>query len=375
MDLGFLDKSSKVMPMLVRLYDGHKLYALAKDKKPLARAELTTAIVELLGYSENPREEELIADVLIGLIRQAEKDLKEAISERLSVMEAVPLRLALHLANEEISIAEPVLKNSRTLGDMDLIYIIKAKTPEYWRAIAQRNRMSDQVINILTSLRDNPTAQVLVENNNIVLPVASVAVLAEMAERNELLARPLLSRSEVGADTASRLYRHVGQELKKFITQNYQITTGAILDAVDDIVLEFSDIEASEFTPTRAMMNAAQRHKEKGLLTINLMMGNLRRGQIQSFIAQLSIYTSLPASIVEEVLTQPSGKELAILCRAFDIIKPDFVTVYLLTNRVRQKGRMVDTADISKAVAYYNRLSADVAMRVVKSSFKKKSPL
>ena len=102
MDLSFLDKSSSVTPLLVRLYDSHKLYSLAKDKKPLARAELTSAVSELLEMDLSPREGELIADVLIELMRQAEKDLCQALSEKLSVVDNVPLRLILQFSNDTI---------------------------------------------------------------------------------------------------------------------------------------------------------------------------------------------------------------------------------------------------------------------------------
>ena len=127
MDLSFLDKSSDVTPLLVRLYDSHKLYGLAKDKKPLARAELMSIISDLLGMNLSPRESELIADVLIALMRQAEKDLRQALAERLSMLEKAPLRLILQISHDEIEIAAPVLRNSAVLGELDLIYIIKSK--------------------------------------------------------------------------------------------------------------------------------------------------------------------------------------------------------------------------------------------------------
>src|SRR5262245_34641947 len=130
MDLSFLDKSSGVTPILVRLYDSHKLYGLAKDKKPMARAELTSAVSDLLDMDLSPRESELIADVLIALMRQAEKDLRLALAERLSVSDKAPLRLILQISNDDIDIAAPVLRNSNVLGDLDLIYIIKSKSAE-----------------------------------------------------------------------------------------------------------------------------------------------------------------------------------------------------------------------------------------------------
>lgn len=353
------------MPMLVKLHDSHKLYSLAKDKQPLAQSELSSAMAELLEMQNSPREEELIADVLIGLMRQAEKDLRMALSEKLSLMDNVPFRLALHIANDEIDVAGPVLKKSMALGDLDLIYIIKSKTSEYWQVIAQRKKMSDQVINILAETRDNPTALNLVENMDIILPQDALKTIADIAKNEERLAASLVHRPDVTNDIACAIYKHVGQELKKFIVENYDIQTDDILAVVDDIVLEFEQTAASEYTPSQAMINAAQRHRQKGLLTMGMMLGTLRRGQIQTFIAQLSVFAGMSTAQVEEFLSQEKGNGLAVLCRANDIMKSDFVTIYLLTNQLRQKGRMVDINDMNRAVNFFNKITKDVALHVL----------
>ncbi|MDB5490479.1 MAG: hypothetical protein JWO78_328, partial [Micavibrio sp.] len=122
-------------PILVRLYESQKLYSLASDETPAARAELTGAIAALLEKDLPVGERELVSDLLINLMRQAEKDLREALSERLSTMEHAPLRIVLHMANDEISIARPVLRHSPVLSDLDLMYIIKSKDASYWQEI------------------------------------------------------------------------------------------------------------------------------------------------------------------------------------------------------------------------------------------------
>ncbi|GJL84543.1 MAG: hypothetical protein DHS20C02_03180 [Micavibrio sp.] len=372
MDLGFLDKSSDVTPLLVRLYDSSKIYGLAKDKKPLARAELTSAVSELLELDVSPRESELIADVLIELMRQAETDLRQAVSERLSVMDNVPLRLALQVANDDIEVATPVLKHSKVLKDLDLIYIIKSQSPAHWQAIASRKILSDQVMNILADTGDFGTATTLAENMDIKLTEHTVTALSCLAQQSEQVARPLLRREEISSDIATKLYQFVGQELKQYILKNYKVESGVLIDAIDDVVLEFSDADSiSEFAPTQIMLNAADRFKEKGLLTIKLMLGTLRRGQIQSFVAQFSRFADLDPQTVEEILVQPNGQGLAVACRAFDIMKADFVSIYLLTNRVRAQGKMVDLKDMTKAVNYFNRIKPDVARNIMQGSITK----
>lgn len=371
MDLSFIDKDSRMMPMLVKLHDSHKLYSLAKDKKPLAKAELSSAMAELIGMETNLREEELISDVMIALMRQAEKDLRAALSEKLSGMETVPLRLALHLANDEIDIATPMLEKSTALGDMDLIYIIKSKTTEYWQAIAKRKSMSNQLINILAETRDIPTAQKLVENMDIVLPEDAMKNIAVVAAEEQDLAKSLLHRKELSDDVAVKLYSIVGHELKQYIARNFDLPSDIVASAVDEVVLEFKEIAVSEYTPSKAMLNAAMRFKEQGMLNTSMMLTTLRRGQIQSFIAQFSVFSNVPLAIVEKFLSHPNGNGLAVLCKANDILKPDFVTMFLLTNRLRNKGRMVEVADMNRAVQIYNKLSKDMSMGVLRSAVRK----
>src|SRR6056297_122186 len=126
-----------------------------------------------------------MADVMISLMRQAEIDLREALAERLAVLDNVPLRLVLQLSNDEIDVARPVLKQSPVLSDMDLIYIMKSKGPEYWQAIAQREHMSNQIMNLLSDTRDVETGIALVENEKITLTEHTLNVLSEVAQNSD----------------------------------------------------------------------------------------------------------------------------------------------------------------------------------------------
>lgn len=370
MNLGFLDKSSKVTPLLVRLYDSQRLNGLAKDQQPAAKAELTNAICELLDMELSARESELVADVMIGLLRQAELDLRQALAERLAPIDNVPLRLILQLASDEISVAAPVLEHSKVLSDLDLIYIIKSQPADYWQYIAQREKLSDQVMNMLADTGDLYTAIKLAENKKIKLNEYAITALSDLAQESEVLAQPLLRREEVPATVAQKLYQFVGKELKAYIEQEYGVTRDDVSSALDEVLLEMVDAaeHEDEFMPSSAMMKDAERQKEKGLLTIKLMLGSLRRGQIRPFVAQFTHFVGIDVSYVLEILAQSSGQGLAVACRAVDIRKEDFISIYLLTNRVRGKGRMVELSDMSKAASYYIRLDRKMAQNILENS-------
>lgn len=375
MDLSFLDKSPQMTPLLVKLYDSQKLNTLAKDKQPLARAELTSAVCELLEVNLSPQETELIADVMISIMRQAEIDLRQALAEKLSIMDNVPLRLVLQMANDDISVAGSILSKSVMLSDLDLIYIIKSKGAEYWQSIAKREKMSDQIMNILVDTSEEGTVEALIKNTSIRLTDYAIDVTTNMACESERLAKPLLQREEITPDIAKRLYRNVGAALKEYINENYKdAANDSVVDSVDDVIDELcASADAQEtmesgLKPGSAAIKDADRYKEKGLLTTKLMLGTLRRGNYQGFVAQFSRFTSMGIQTVEEILTQSSGQGLAVACRAFDIDKSDFISIFLLSNQIRNEGKMMDLKDMDKAVNYFMRIDPNVAKDIILNS-------
>lgn len=375
MDMRLFEKSPHVAPLLVRLYDSQRLSGLAKDGSPLARAELTSAVVDLLKTDLGPRERELISDVLISLMRQAEQDLRQAIAERLAVLDMVPLRVVLHIANDDIEIASPVLRLSAVLSDLDLLYIIKSKGPEYWRAIAARTNLSAGVMDVLADTHEAGTLEALAANDKITLSPHALDVAAQEAETSESLARPLLMRADIPEAVARRLYAHVGAELKAYIRDYFGIHDEAVMGAIDDIVFEFSGQEAPaasapkkkrvEFMPSEAALQAAAALAESGHLSMKKMMETLQRGQFASFIAMFSCFTGMSAERVHEMLSACDGRVLAVTCRANGLTKSDLSRIYMMTQRLRSIERIVDQKDLLNTLAIYDRVQIAEARRML----------
>jgi len=366
MDLSNFDKSPHMTPLLVRLYDSHKLYGLVKDNKPLARVELTRAVTDLFETELNAREQELLADVLIGLMRQAERDLRQALSEKLASLPNVPLRLILHLANDEITVAAPVLRKSIVLSDLDLIYIVKSQGPDYWQAIAARLNLSPRVIDALADTRDIGTAVVLTNNERANLTRHALNVLTEMATQSEIVARPLLRRPEIPPALARSLYKHVGKELRDYIRSFFGFEDGAVPAAVEELIVEFAEASPHpEFMPTEEMIRDAREKTMLNLLNLDLMMDTLSKGMIPAFIAQFAEYTGIPARKIHDFLRQPTPKGMAIACRAFRIQKSDFSRIYLMTHRMRSRDRLVNHKDMLDTLAYFDKVRPEVAKRIV----------
>lgn len=365
MDLRLFEKTPQIAPLLVQLYESHKIYRLARDKRPLARAELTGAVSQLLEVQLSAQQKELLSDVLVALVRQAERDLRLALAERLAVMDNVPLRLILQLANDEIEIASPVLRKSPVLTDLDLLYIIKAHGPEYWQAIADRDYLSPLIIDILADSRERSAAVVLSANDRIKLTRHALALLARMAEEHEDVARPLLARPELPEHIARQLYAHVGEDLRRWIDEHFSPLGHEADRAIGSIIVDFADAQYREFMPTEDMMETADRYASLHMLNMQMMMDSLGRGQIAVFIASFSRYTGLTSTRVHDFLKQSCPKGMAIACRAFGVQKSDFSRIYLMTHRMRSSARMVDHASMLQLLSYFDKVRPEVAKRIV----------
>lgn len=362
MDLRILEKSPDLTPFLVRLYDSQNNYDHTHNQNPEAGTELAGVIGELVEKDMGPFEQEMVSDLLISLLRQAEKDLRQALAQRLSTIENAPLRVILHIANDEISVARPVLQTSSVLSDLDLLYIIKGKSPEYWQAIASRKNLSNSVMDVLAETRDAKTAHVLAGNTDIRLTLKAANIIGTMAEGDENLARPLLMRSDLPEEIARHLYAYVGQELKSYIKGHFGDQGQQFEQNVDDVLFEFVDSSKTrKFMPTENMMIAAKAMAEAGHLTMISIMAPLERGQYASFIAMFSQLSGLSAEDSYDLFSDSSARMLAITCRALGLSKGELARIYMMTQRIRSEDRIVDHQELMRAISTFENITVEKA--------------
>ncbi|MEM6812650.1 MAG: DUF2336 domain-containing protein, partial [Pseudomonadota bacterium] len=363
--LNLLNSAPEAQSLLVSLYDKHKLYSMSGEHEPEAQSELATIMADILNVDLGPLEQEIIADVLMSLVAQAEKNLRKAIAHKMSVLDNAPLRLILNLANDDIDIATPILKHSPVLNDTDLLYIVNVQNKEYWQVIAERAQLSQTVINTLANTRDVMTAQTLIENKNIKLSEHALRVFSVMAQTHEPMTKPLIERPEMTGNLVKEIYDFVGHELKKYIDENFDLNVVenfdiALQETKDEIV---SGLD-SEFAVTTSMIEEAETLCRNDMLSTYEMINYLKRGQIATFIACFSVYCGIPVDTAEKMLRQKHGQGLAIACKALKVMKTDFINMYLLTSRLRDE-QMVEHRQLNKAINYFEKINVKDAEEIL----------
>ena len=84
-------------------------------------------------------------DILTNLVDQMELTLRRALAEKLADTPSAPSSLITFLAQDEASVARPILLKSCLLRDEQLIEIVKHRTKEHQLCIAMRRNISELV--------------------------------------------------------------------------------------------------------------------------------------------------------------------------------------------------------------------------------------
>lgn len=337
------------------------LVALARDRSPEARRRLAGHLSHLYSAAEplSGRERELVDDILHQLLRDAEADVRRLLAERLSEEPSAPRALIVALANDEISVAEQVIRRSPFLADADLVAIAQRRSLGHRLAIAHRNAIGEAVSDVLVAKNEAAVLLALLENHGARLSSRAVTQLCRRARRFSKLREPLLLRPEITASLAVEIYWLVSLELRRLILERFDIPAPTLDEALERTLEELARAAHARERATREQRELVIRLAEAGRITPQLLIKVLRLGQTALFQLLLARVSDLDVQAVRVMTAQPGGKALAVLCKAQDIEKTNFASIFLLGRRARPGEQIVDPRELSRVLALYDRLDAD----------------
>lgn len=367
---GKRNRSSEFDALCVKLHDEGFL-SNSGEKYQSNIAGLTDIVVDILSVELSDHEQMMASSILLDLVKKAENDLKKSLAFRLSTMENLPYDLVLFLANQDLDISEPILKNSPCFSEMDLLYFMHAKDITYWRIIAQRQSLGEKTIITLAEKKDLKTSENLLRNEAIKIPKTAMEMFCELTLEHDDFADLIAERPELDQEILSAIYEKVSQNLRDQIVAHFDIKTSIVDENIDAVTQEFVSITFGDYTITPEIQKMVAKLKETHNLTKYSIMRALNNGQTASFIAMLSEYCGLDTQTVYESMCQPSGQALAIIARAGDFAKNEFLTMLAMTKALREtQCHDAQNTASSKSLKYFDRITRDVALRLINKPIK-----
>jgi uncharacterized protein (DUF2336 family) len=345
-----------------------KLVKLAKDKSGQARRVLTENISDLFMSSAdrlNEQQYALMTDILGKLIAEAETSVRKELAASLAESGQAPAELLRLLANDQIEIARPILEKSNLLANEDLISVIRQRTDEHRLCIAMRARVSTDVSDALVDEGSEDVIEALLNNPDAEISRQAMEYLVAESRRVDRFQEPLLSRHDLPAELAIRMFWWVSAALRRRIVTDYGFNEIELDDAVESATRKVLGGGGVEGSTSRAQSLVA-RMSAVGELNIKFLISALKQQKVQVFIAGLSELSQVDAQIIWQVFNDKGGESFAILCKAIGVERTDFTTLFLFLAEVREGRKVRSTNILTEMLSFYDLVAKPSAEAVLK---------
>ena len=310
------------------------LLALARNNSPDARQRLLLGVMALCDASPPDGElSPILGEIFLFLARQAERDIRKALAERLAHADWAPPALVNVLALDEIEIAAPILASSPVLQDDDLLKILIEASLDHQVAVARRpqisGRIADAVIErgipaVLTALATNRTAQISGEG---------FRRLVDHSRRIAALRGPLSRHPRLTEALAEQMYHWVGSALRESISDRFQVDErklgAAVYDAVEGVLRKAQPKEILPDTPEREEMERrlVAKLQAAGQLKPAMLIRAAREHRLSLVVHGLAALSGFTVKQIRQALGAPTPEALYYACASVGIDRAVFPTL------------------------------------------------
>ena len=338
------------------------LVLLAKEPTSEGRRKLLREVTDLfLEAPESLKNNEVdqFGDIMGQIAYDLEMSVRQHLAERLAGVEAAPRGLVTKLANDEIEVARPVLRESGVLLDEDLLEIVKIRSQEYLLAVSVRENVSERVSDGLVARGDDTVLCSLAGNEGARLSRAAVETMMSRAEANEALHEPLVMRSDVPPDLLKKIYSHVSSALRDHI-----LNSGLDVSQVDGLMaetLDWFEEEEKGYIPSPAEKFIIRMEK-MNQLNKELLLQLAQQGKIPEFIAGVARLGKLDMATASRAILDQGGEKLAVVCKAIDFDAAAFSHLLILTD---PDGKLSED-ERDALLGVYCRITMEAAQRAMR---------
>ena len=135
--------------------------------------------------------------ILIRVAPAATEDARLFLSDRLADAAAPPRGILIALANDDVTVARPILRRSPALGEDDLVEIARARGPGHMGAIAERPDLTYRITDVLVLRGDDEVRRVVAGNLGAPVSDKSFARLSLQAKGDTLIEARLVRRADL----------------------------------------------------------------------------------------------------------------------------------------------------------------------------------
>ncbi len=298
------------------------LLALARNPSADARERLLLGVVALCDARPPTGElSPVLSEIFLTLARQAERDVRKVLSQRLAHADWAPPALINVLALDEIEVARPVLAASPLLKDEDLLRVMVEATLEHQIEIARRPNLGGRVADAIIDRGEPATLTALAFNRTAEISLDGLRRMVEQSRRIAALRGPLTRHPRLTEQLAEQLYLWVGAALRQSICARFQVDESRLTPAIERSVYDARTgamTAAPADDPDRDEMERrlVAKLQSAGQLRAGYLIRSIRERRLGLFAHALATLGGFSVGQVRKALSARSPEALFYACAA-----------------------------------------------------------
>jgi uncharacterized protein (DUF2336 family) len=330
-----------------------------------SRAEALRRVTDLFvsGAAKFSQDQVDLFDEVMGqLAREIDATARAAFGSRLASLPEAPSQVLRALAlDDEIAVAEPVLRGAAGLDRATLVESAMTKSQEHLLAISQRAELPEVVTDVLVDRGNREVALSTAGNAGARFSEHGFATLVERAQADGDLALRVWCREESPRQHLLRLFADASESVRARLKAADRGKADLIRDMVANAAEQFQ-AETRRRSAEYAEAEAAVRSLHKyGGLSVGKLADFARGGKFDETTIALSILSNLPIGLVERAFTQDPSEPILVLAKAMGLSWDDTRTLLLLKSG--HKGSSADDLDLCGV--RFRRLRSETALKTI----------
>ncbi len=343
-----------------------QLVDLAGESSSDRRRELLNEITDVFltdpdTYSD--QESRYFGEIMGQVAYALEREVRMELADKLASEAAAPVELIRQLANDEISIAQPVLSQSPVLDENDLIEIAQNKGQDHMVAITRRTDIGEKLSDVLVDHGDDRVVKGLVENRTAKINQSTFGKVVKRAEGTEFLHKPLIDRPDLPAEMMREMLSFVSDELTATILeQNNHVNAErlkSIIDQVGASVKAKAKLDKNVRSKPEFLIDQLER---SGELTEHKLAEFAKLKMVPEFICGLARIADVDVNTARRILQDKSGEGLAIVSKACSFEQATYSSI--INNIWPESDRTIEES--CRLIALYDQVKPETAQRVMR---------
>ncbi|PZO48116.1 MAG: hypothetical protein DCF16_16730 [Alphaproteobacteria bacterium] len=323
--------------MLRANHDPVEPLELTQANQPQARDALVNRLCDLVSWPESripAHERQLAADILVGLLRTSNVELRRRCAQGLSRINDAPKTLLRYLARDEITVAQTLLENGVGFDDSDLIATVRAGMAAHWLAIARRRSLSEPVADALLQTGDVEVIEVVLRNTGARLSTQAIDLAVGRARQAPHLPAYLVARTELRPTQALVLFWWADFQARVHILRRFAIDRNVLLQELGD-VFALAAAEGWSDPDTRKTLQVIERRQRNRAAATKSPYGSLEgalaaaeNGIDRALLNEIAHLAGIKPTTASQIFSDAGGEAIGVLCKAVGLKRASLISLW-----------------------------------------------